>query len=373
MLKQWHQVCGLSIAGASCSSSLVLRIATLRSGTCVSSVPMPPKKNSVPAVPLPAGLVTVKVNEQKKMSKAKAPRPKKSKANKRNKKAAIKLVCPSRAAVMAVDYPVHFRTVEFALQSTHTSIFVFAPYNDVLGARYDQAASPPDGVTVPVVTLITDTYLTSLFSPPIVGAETNCCAARWTDFCVECICTTALQSVEGTASVMRWQQTGVPLVAGGTAAALLSTFNTAGEDELAEEVSSARLASGLCVHAAMNKRGSLDFMNVSTGSSAWANVYSNTAPADNSGESFNAPFTPIVFAITVPTSSFTQYFKFVVKGNLQVAPPRSWFLSRLAREIPIGTTDAENAWMRMQHKILKSPLFVAPNMISRDPRAYVGL
>jgi hypothetical protein len=328
------------------------------------------RKSKKPTVPLPPGLVTV-------VNQAKTPKPKAKKVRvpnkpKTKKVKARKMVCPSRAATLAVDFPVHLRTVEYTIAANTTSIFAFAPFGDVVGARYATAISPPDGATAVTVTTIIDAYLTSMFSPPTVDGATNTCSGRWTDFCVEAIMTTPLANVAGSTVVMRWQQSGIPLIGAGTPLQLLSAYNTMGEDPLAEETSNAQFTKGLCTHAAMTKRLSLDFMNINTGSSAWANVYGSTAVADNAGESYNAPYTPILYAITVPTGGTAQTLRFIVKGNLQVAPPRSWFLARMAHELPIGGASAEDQWMRHQHALLRSPLLTAPMSASRDPGPYVG-
>lgn len=296
--------------------------------------------------------------------------PSNAKPQKQKKKSSLVAMCPCYSAISAFKYPIAYK-VTVAVPASSTVIGVLAPFNDCLGTYYKQLVSPPDTTTAVAQTTIIDPYLTSLLNPPSTSGATNALAARFSSFCVEFMVTDALAGVNNTVSFLRWQQSGVPLTSSGGAVEFNGTWFALGENPGVIEVPCAQLTRTHCIHSGMTERSALEFTPVSTGSTAWANVYANTAGTISVG-SYNPPYKPIVFAVSNATGSNTVTLRLLIRGVIEVSPPPASFLSRIAKPLPTGGPDAEAKWWRYQAALNTSPIKLSTGLPSRRASAFIG-
>lgn len=280
------------------------------------------------------------------------------------------VLCPSYNAISAFKYPIAYKTT-ISVPATSTVIGVLAPYNDCLGIYYKQNVSPPDATTAVAQTTIIDPYLTSLFTPPSSSGATNALAARFVSFCAEFMVTDALAGINNTVSFLRWQQSGIPVTSSGAPADFQGMWLALGENPGLIEVPSAQLARTHCIHSGMVDRSALEFTPITIGSTAWANVYANTAGSTSTG-SYNAPYKPVVFAVSNATGSNTVTLRVLIRGEAEVSPPPASFLTRISKPLPTGGADAEAKWWRYQSALNSSPIKMSSGLPSRRISGYIG-
>lgn len=308
----------------------------------------------------------------KRSSKARKPaaQPKKKMSQ---KTPALKMVCPSFSATPYFTYPVSFKTSAITMPANYSVIVVLAPFNDQLGAAYFQAVSPPNATTAVSPTIITDPYVTSVLSRVSTTGATNAPSVRWTSFCAELLVSDSLANVNNTIQIVRWDQSGVPLVASGAAPEFFSMYSSVQEHPRLLEQPSAVFTHARCVRTYMQDRSALEFTPVNTGSSAWSSVYGDTGTTTDIG-SFPAPWAPLV--ITMSGTS-TISLRLVIKGTMEIQPALNSFLTRLAKPRQACPVGAEEAWFRGQRAIydegIRATVGTATQLPGRSSAAFVGL
>lgn len=277
--------------------------------------------------------------------------------------------CPSLNGLPFFSYPVVYKSSAFSIAANSSAIAVIAPFNDCLGAVFSQAATPPDTTTAVAQTYIIDPYLTSLLTPPSITGSTNSLCVRWTSFCVEVLVSDALASVNNTVQLVRWVQNGVPVCAAGTPASFQNTYSSLQEHNRLVEQPAAAFTSAKCFRSGMLDRSALEFTAVATSHTPWFSVYGNTGASTTIG-SFNPPWSPLVLSIT---GASALNLKLVIRGNVEVIPPMASFLARLAKPRPDSPPGAEEAWWRMQRRILAEHLTPVGDTRNRRAGPYIGM
>jgi hypothetical protein len=325
----------------------------------------------------PAAAVEVKVsNAQPKKGKARPVAPKKKPTARAARSRAIavpragKLQCPLFSPVPVLSFPVKYR-YQTTITAGRTKILVLAPWSDVLGRVYEQAASPPDGVTAVTTSDIIDPYLTSLFTNVSTSGAGNYLAGRWTNFCVEMLCKSAVGDVSQSALMLKWTQSGVPVASSGSIAEFQSTWTSMGEHVGLKEYPLAQLMATKCIATGMFDRTALEMTPMRTGAADWASTYGNTSYTTSVGSVI--PWTPIVIAITAPAGAVSPVMQFNIEGRVEVNPSLNNFLCRIAKTPPAPAPGQEERWMAHQRDLINSDITYKPGRQNRDPAGVLGL
>jgi hypothetical protein len=260
------------------------------------------------------------------------------------------------------------------VSANNTRIYVLAPWADTLGRRWNQAVYPPDAATVPTTTTITDPYITDLLTNVTTSGATNSNAARWTSFCVEVTARGELQTMGQTLALLRWRQSGVPLVSSGAAPEFFSTWNSCIEHPEYEEYAAAHFVGTNCVTTGMLDRDALTFTKLQNGGTDWTAIYGDTTPEIDLGAYM--PWAPILLIVNNSSSTNAFPVNLTFRGVIQVVPANNRFLARMAKPLPVGNADAESKWWKAQHALLRLRPHPVPGVIpgiSRTADPYLGI